>query len=83
MKTARKWDFKTKTYSSVVLPDTCLTFANDMDSLVTCPGCEQSFKFGDCYTSRRYHTKMGMGYAVCAECYEQEWQEERKYKEEY
>ena len=46
-----------------------LSLANEMDDLINCPHCGKEIKFGDSYTSHEIHTPLGMGYAVCEECY--------------
>ena len=33
--------------------------------------CGREVKFGDCYTSMRYHSGAGFGYNECPECYEE------------
>ena len=75
----RKWNHKTREYDPYEIPDSWhpSTFEIDMDKLVTCPHCGRQVAFGDCYTSREIHTKHGMGYAVCPECYEAEWAREK------
>lgn len=83
MKDAQRWHFYKQKYSPVKVPDGCLTYANDMDAEVICPNCNRIFKFGDMYTSRRWHTKFGMGFSVCSECYEEEWAIERKARKRY
>lgn len=74
----RKWNFETREYEPYEVPDNwnIKTFSWDMDEIVNCPHCGREFAFGDCYTSRQMHTKHGMGYAVCAECYSKEWEDE-------
>lgn len=80
MKPARKWNFKTRKYVPIEIPDTCKTYSDDMDEIITCPICNKSLKFGDGYTSRTIHTGFGIGYTVCNTCYEAEYREERKYE---
>lgn len=77
MKEAKRWDFFKREYTTVQIEDDCKTFSDDMDEEVTCPNCRKKFKFGDGYTSRRWHRAGGMGYIVCSNCYEEEWQLER------
>lgn len=74
-----KWNFKTREYEPYSVPAdwNCKTFSVDMDEIVNCPYCGREVRFGDCYTSRQIHTRYGMGFAVCEECYEKEWLEER------
>ena len=74
----QKWNFKTREYEPYEVPDNwnIKTFSLDMDEIVNCPHCGREFTFGDSYTSRQIHTTHGMGYAVCAECYSKEWEDE-------
>lgn len=70
-----KWNFKTKEYEKVEIPDNrkiCL-YSNNMNETIQCISCGNELKFGDSYASRRYHTEMGLGYCVCHNCYEEEW----------
>lgn len=77
-----KWNYKAREYEPYEVPDdwNVKTYSNDMDEIVNCPHCGKSLPFGDCYTSREIHTKFGMGFAVCSECYEQEWERDRQYR---
>lgn len=72
MKDAILWRFFEKEYEPVKIDDRCKTYSVDMNELVVCPNCGCEVKFEDCYTSRRWHTKYGIGYAVCVRCYQQE-----------
>jgi len=74
----QKWNFKTREYEPYEVPDNwnIKTFSLDMDEIVNCPHCGREIRFGDGYTSRMIHTKHGMGFAVCAECYSKEWEDE-------
>ena len=79
----QKWNFKAREYEPYCVPTdwNCKTYSADMDEIVNCPHCGRKVTFGDCYTSRQIHTEHGFGYAACGECYEKEWNEERKYRE--
>ena len=76
----QKWDPKKREYAPYSVPAEwkCKTFCADLDEIVNCPHCGRQLTFGDCYTSKQIHTEFGMGYAVCEECYEREWNEERE-----
>lgn len=78
----QKWNFNTREYEPYSVPAdwNCKTYSVDMDEIVNCPHCGRKVLFGDCYTSRQIHTKHGMGFAVCEECYEDEWRAERSAK---
>ena len=74
MKDAYRWDFFERDYTPVKISDGCRIISFDMNEEVTCPNCQKKFKYGDGYTSRRWHSEGGMGYSVCQECYKEEWQ---------
>lgn len=67
----RKWNEKTKEYDTVEKPDDWdLTLVSeDMDKIINCVNCGREMRFGDGYTSHRYHTKGGFGFNECEECY--------------
>ena len=50
-----------------------ITFATDMDVVCNCVCCGKEMKYGDGYTSRRFHTVHGFGYCECEECYKENW----------
>ena len=66
-----RWDNGKKEYVEHDIPDdwNCKTFSFDMDEEVNCVCCGKKMKFGDGYTSRRFHTAMGMGCCECENCY--------------
>ena len=56
---------------------------NDMDEIVNCCQCGKEIRFGDCYTSMQVHNALGLGYAVCKNCYyDKEWFEKNKYRKD-
>lgn len=71
----KKWNYKTHSYDDVTLPKhyNCKTFSYNMEDKVNCPHCGKEIEFGDSYTSLEFHTSIGMGYAVCESCYEEEY----------
>lgn len=69
---AHKWNEKTKQYERYELPPGAACFSTDMDKLVSCAYCGNQITYGSGYTSRRIHTSMGLGYCICADCYEKE-----------
>lgn len=73
---AHKYD--TKTFVSK-FPKVFKTFSEDMDEKVNCCQCYRAIRFGETYTSNEVHTELGMGFAVCPQCYEDEWERRRKY----
>lgn len=50
----------------------------DLEDIVNCAQCGKELKFEDCYTSLEVHTDIGIGFAVCEDCYEAEWQRRKK-----
>ena len=59
-------------YKKYRLPVGACLHSDDMDKVVSCASCGQKIKYGDTYTSRQIHTGIGIGFAVCSECYEKE-----------
>lgn len=76
---AKKWNFSKVEYEDYELPEGASTFSKDMDEIVSCARCGKQLSFGDTYTSRQIQTqRLGFGYGVCKECYEEEWKAEWK-----
>lgn len=75
---AYKWDFARREYDEADIPGTCSNYKDDFDELVTCPGCGKQVRFGDTFTSRLYHDRIGFGYGVCEKCHEGELLMERE-----
>ena len=72
--TLKRWNWKKRKYENYDVPDNrCVkTFVADLDTFVDCACCGKCLPYGLTYTSMEIHTDMGMGYAVCDECYEKE-----------
>ncbi len=70
---ARRRDFARREYDEVEIADTCCNYSSDMDKTVTCPGCGCDVRYGDTFTSRRFHDSVGFGYGVCEACHEREF----------
>lgn len=70
----RKWSYKDHKYHKHYMPATgkYLTYGADMEEIVNCAQCGKELKLGETYTSLEVHTKGGIGYGVCEECYEKE-----------
>ena len=69
-----KWNYKNKEYDPYT-PDPkwrIVLVTNDMDLPISCASCGKDMTFGEGYTSRELHTKVGFGYPVCEDCYEDE-----------
>lgn len=67
--TAKIWNETKHEYEPYVLPKGASCHETDMDKIVSCACCGKKLKYGETYTSRRIHTELGFGYAVCGECY--------------
>ena len=80
MQKFRKWNYQTHKYDDYFVPDDKIlkTYSNDMNEIVNCCQCLKEIKYGDSYTSKEVHTPIGFGYAVCEDCYKQEWERRRK-----
>lgn len=83
MRKLQRWREINHRYEPHLVPDewNVKTYSDDMDERVNCARCGKKIKFGDSYTSRQIHNGFGFGYAVCPECYEEEWKEYREAKE--
>ena len=79
-KRLRRWDFDREEYLPYDVPadGKITTYAPDMDTKINCASCGKEITVGDSYTSRTIHTGMGFGYLVCGECYEKDWEEQRR-----
>lgn len=80
----KKWNYKKHKYEDCMIPNSWKVslYETDMDTIVNCPHCGKEVRYGDTYTSRQFHNWVGLGYAVCEECYEKEWKREREAKKD-
>lgn len=74
-----KWNYKEQKYEEVEINDNCPLCEMDLDRRINCANCEREVKYGETYTSRKYHNQLGLGYPVCQECHEDEIKEEIRY----
>lgn len=76
----KKYNEETKQYEPYEIPEewNCPIMTMNMKTVVNCVSCGKHIEFGDGYTSMQIHNDYGMGYTVCAECHEREWQERQK-----
>ena len=72
-----KWNFFEREYEKFTPPEGGIykTYCSNMSDRVNCPHCGKRMKFGDSYTSLQIQTGMGMGFAVCKDCYNKERRE--------
>lgn len=79
----RKWNFDTHEYEPFDSPaKATFTYSANMDAPVDCANCGKAMTYGEGFTSRTIHTEIGFGYPVCEDCYNTEWEAERKSKNE-
>lgn len=83
----QKWNYDTKKYQTVLYSDKIngdnlhfILFTEDMDEKVNCPHCLKKIRYGEGYTSLEFHNSHGLGFPVCEECYNKEWERRRKYE---
>ena len=80
---AEKWNYKKQKYEDVEINDNCPLYEMDLDRIINCANCEREVKYGETYTSRKYHNQYGLGYPVCPECYAEERKEEEEWEEKH
>lgn len=80
----KKYNETKKTYEPYSVPEewNCPITCYNMRMYVNCARCGKEIMFGDGYTSMQIHNDYGLGYTVCEECHEKEWQERRAAKEQ-
>lgn len=59
------------------------TYCEDFDTIINCCQCLKPLKYGDSYCSKEVHDSLGMGYAVCSKCYDEEWERRRKWEQQW
>lgn len=71
-----KWNYEKKAYDPHMIPDewNVMLYSDDMNEIVNCAACGRELRFGDCYTSKEIHNRVGFGYGVCEDCYKKEWE---------
>lgn len=81
-KPIRKWDYETHSYRKYGVPKdwTISCCCADMSQHINCAGCGKVLPYGETFTSLELHTKSGIGYGVCKECNEKEWERRRRYE---
>lgn len=81
-----KWNYARQEYEPYSVPEDwrVILLSIDMTERINCTSCGKEAVYGDCYTSMEIHTtRIGLGYPVCSECYDKEWERKIKYKGEY
>ena len=65
------WQADKAKYVPYDLPDGAVIIANSGDE-ITCAKCGKKIKYDTSYCSRNIHNELGIGYAVCSDCYAKE-----------
>jgi hypothetical protein len=67
----QKWNWKNHKYEPYrVNPKWHIVlWTEDFDERINCTSCGEELYFGESYTSKELHTKIGLGYPVCGNCY--------------
>ena len=75
MKSLLKWNDRKKEYEEYKVPNNwrCSVYEADMENIINCAGCGKEIKFGESYSSKNIHNKMGFAYSVCEECIDKEF----------
>lgn len=78
-----KWNYEKHNYEDYEVPNywNVVLYSNDMEEIINCPHCGEEIEYGESYTSLEFHSHLGLGYSVCEECYNKEWDKRRKYRE--
>lgn len=75
----KKWNYDTHTYDDYAGYPGAKCYSDNMNEIVQCAGCGTAIKYGMSYTSLEIHTNLGLGYAVCRECYSAELKRREEY----
>lgn len=72
--TIGRWNYQTQEYDPYTPPADwkVVLYTENMMTPINCTNCGKHMYYGDSYTSRELHTSIGIGYPVCAECYNDE-----------
>ncbi len=69
----QRWNYDKHEYEAFNSPAVILSlYSEDMLEEVDCASCGKRMPFGDGYTSKEIHNRVGLGYPVCSDCYEAE-----------
>lgn len=79
-----KWNYEKHIYEPYKIPASwnVALIGLTLETKVNCCECGKTIKFYDSYASMKVHNHIGLGYVVCEKCYEKEWQERRKYRDD-
>ena len=70
----KKWNHLKQEYEEYNVPEewNVSLFESNMDNEVNCCQCGTKMKYGDSYSSQEVHSELGLGYATCEKCHEEE-----------
>lgn len=70
----RRWNHETHEYDPYTPnPEWVIVlYSDDMERQVNCASCGKDMTYGEGYTSKELHTRIGLGYPVCEACYNKE-----------
>lgn len=71
----RKWNVKKHEYEKYKVPadKKLVVYSDDFGLIVNCAQCFKPIIYGDSFTSLEVHNRLGMGFAVCKDCYDEEF----------
>lgn len=70
---AKRWNYETRTYDDYELPEGAHVIPKIKSGCkVVCACCGITMPIEVAYTSREIHTKLGLGYPVCTDCFDVE-----------
>ena len=76
----KKWNHLKQEYEEYTVPEDWKVsmFENDMDTEVNCCQCGSKVAYGNTYSSQEVHSELGLGYATCEKCHEEEMRKKLK-----
>ena len=78
-----KWNCKKHKYEPYEVPDEwdVKLYSDNMEEIVNCSQCGTELKYGATFTSKEIHNYVGLGFAVCYNCYQEEWKRKEESEE--
>lgn len=78
-KMAGNWNYESCEYNPYELPLGSATIA-PLNAPIACAACGKPVRYRDTFTSLEIHNFAGFGYAVCEDCYKEEWKRREAYE---
>ena len=76
-----RWNFENHKYDIVnINPDWIVTTKGELDWIVNCVNCGKMLLVENCYTSYQYQDNIGLGYLICEDCANKEWELRKRYQ---